>query len=81
MLRADVVEAVRTGAFHIHAVETIDQGIEVLTGIPHGERDAGGNYAPNTIGAQVQNRLREMAQKHASFLKSLSDGSGGTLSS
>jgi len=71
MLRSDVVEAVRSGVFHIHSVETIDQGIEILTGVPHGERDASGNYGPGTIAARVQERLREMARKQAAFIRSL----------
>ena len=71
MLRRDVVDTVRSGAFHIYAVENIDQGIEILTGVPHGERDASGGYPAGTIGARVQDRLREMARKQAAFLKSV----------
>ena len=39
MLRQDVVEAVRQGKFHIYAVSTIDEGIEILTGMPAGRKD------------------------------------------
>ena len=71
MLRRDVVEAVRSGVFHVYSVETIDQGIEFLTGVPHGTRDASGAYPQGTIGALVQHRLREMAQKQIAFTKAL----------
>jgi predicted ATP-dependent protease len=38
MLRKDVVEAVRDGTFHVHAVSTVDEGLEILSGRPAGER-------------------------------------------
>ena len=38
MLRSDVVEAIKEGKFHIYAVRTIDEGLEILTGVPAGER-------------------------------------------
>ena len=44
MLRPDVVQAVKDGKFHIYAVNNIDEGIEVLTGVPAGERDPDGHY-------------------------------------
>jgi lon-related putative ATP-dependent protease len=69
MLRHDVVEAVRLKAFHVYAVETIDEGIEILSGIPHGIREPSGNYPETTIGARVQSTLREMAQKQLAFAK------------
>ncbi len=49
MLRPDVVEAVEQGKFHVFAVSSIDEGIEVLTGTPAGERDHEGQYPPSTI--------------------------------
>ena len=71
MLRADVVAAVKAGRFHVYAVETIDQGIEILTGIPHGARGASGNYPKETIGARVQEHLKEMARKQIAFVKAI----------
>ena len=66
MLRPDVVEAVRSGKFHIYAVGTIDEGIEVLTGIAAGERDAAGNYSDGTVNHRVQKKLQHFneQQKH-----------------
>ena len=62
MLRDDVVEAVREGRFHIYPVKTIDEGIEVLTGVPAGKPDQDGKYPPGTINRMVADRLREMAE-------------------
>jgi len=63
VLRRDVVETVRDGNFHIYAVETIDQGIELLTGVPAGEADEQGTYPEGTINYLVQQRLLEMAEE------------------
>jgi predicted ATP-dependent protease len=62
-LRSDVVEAVRQGQFHIYAVETIDQGIELLTGVAAGATDAEGSYPPDTVNYGVHQRLLEMAEE------------------
>jgi predicted ATP-dependent protease len=61
MLRPDVVEAVREGAFHIYAVQSIEEGIEILTGMPAGVKDNGA-YPPNTINHRVEQRLKEFAE-------------------
>jgi predicted ATP-dependent protease len=63
MLRQDVVEAVSAGRFHIYAVETIDQGIAILTGIPAGERDASGNFPEGSINQRVEARLVQLAER------------------
>jgi lon-related putative ATP-dependent protease len=63
MLRQDVVDAVKCGEFHVYAVATIDQGIEILTGVPAGERDESGQFPDGTINAKVEARLIELAQK------------------
>lgn len=63
MLRHDVVDAVRAGKFKIHAVETIDQGIEILTGVPAGERDASGKFPDGSVNQKVETRLIEFAEK------------------
>lgn len=69
MLRHDVVEAAAAGKFHIYPIETIDQGIEVLTGIPAGGRDKRGRYPKDTINYKVAARLRTLAKKRAAFEK------------
>ncbi len=67
MLRADVVQAVEAGEFHIHAVETIDEGIALLTGMPAGEPDEDGRYPEDSINYLVQQRLIELAEKRRDF--------------
>ena len=66
MLRPDVVDAVRANKFHIYAVGTIDEGIEVLTGVPAGVRDPAGNYVEGTVNERVQKKLQQFTeqQKH-----------------
>ncbi len=67
MLRQDVVEAVRAGKFHIYAIETIDQGIELLTGVPAGKMDRQGNYPPDSVNGRVKARLSELAEMFRRF--------------
>ncbi len=63
MLRKEVIRAVEEGKFHIYAVRTIDEGIEILTGVPAGERQPDGSYRPETVNYLVEQRLREMAER------------------
>jgi predicted ATP-dependent protease len=63
MLRHDVVQAVQDGTFQIYAVETIDQGIEILTGTPAGERDASGKFPERSVNHRVETRLIELAER------------------
>lgn len=53
----EVVKAVKNGKFHIYAVSTIDEGIEILTGVPAGKKDI-----PGTINAMVYEKLKEYAK-------------------
>lgn len=77
MLREDIVEAVAQGRFHLWPVRTVDQGIELLTGVPAGERDSGGAYPPDTVNGRVDRKLRELAERLQSFgQKSKEDGNG-----
>jgi predicted ATP-dependent protease len=73
MLREDVVEAIADGKFHIHPVDTIDQGIEILTGSPGGDRQPDGSYAEGTVNYLVDRRLRTMAEQMRNFGKSSKD--------
>jgi hypothetical protein len=67
MLRPDVVEAVRAGTFHIYAVNTVDEGIAVLTGVSAGERGADGQYPAGSVNALVQATLLEFARRWREF--------------
>jgi predicted ATP-dependent protease len=62
MLREDVVEAIREGKFHIYAVKTISEGLEVLTGYPAGEPQVDGTYPEGTVNYLVAKRLLELNQ-------------------
>ncbi|MEZ4830882.1 MAG: Lon-insertion domain-containing protein [Caldilineaceae bacterium] len=63
MLRKPVVDAVAAGQFHIYPVATIDQGIELLTGVAAGEADAHGEYPEGSVNRAVQDRLRAFAER------------------
>ncbi len=67
MLRDDVLEAVKAGKFVIYAVETINEGIEILTGVTAGERGPDGRFPPGTINALVEDRLRYFAERAQAF--------------
>ena len=69
MLREDVVEAVKEGKFHIYPIATIDEGIELLTGVEAGTGNADGSYPENTVNHAVQKRLRDLAEKVQAFSK------------
>ncbi len=61
MLREDVVAAVKRGEFHVWGVKTIDQGIEILTGVPAGELGADGCFPQDTVNYRVDQRLKEFS--------------------
>jgi len=67
MLRKDVVNAVEGGKFHVYPVKTIDQGIEILTGMEAGERLEDGRFKEGTVNALVDQKLRELGIKIKEF--------------
>jgi predicted ATP-dependent protease len=67
MLRPDVVDAVKEGKFHIHAIGTIDEGIEVLTGVAAGERNADGHYPADSINGRVERKLAQFSEQQKQF--------------
>ena len=69
MLRDDVIEAVRQGKFHLYSVETIDDGISILTGRDAGERQEDGTYPEGTVNYLVDERLKELATKLKDFAR------------
>jgi ATP-dependent Lon protease len=70
MLNEEVVEAAKKGQFHIWPVKTIDEGIEILTGIKAGQRKADGNFEEGSIHDLVDKRLKEFAEKMLKFTAS-----------
>jgi predicted ATP-dependent protease len=69
MLRPEVVRACAEGKFHIWAIQTIDEGIELLTGVPAGQRDESGRFPEGTVHARVEARLKELAEGIEKFAK------------
>ncbi|MCA3749600.1 MAG: Lon protease family protein, partial [Rubrobacter sp.] len=67
MLRQDVVEAVERGEFHIYPVRTVDEGLELLTGLPAGEPDEEGRFPEDTVNGMVERRLAELSEKMRAF--------------
>ena len=67
MLKEEIVEAGKAGKFTIYPVKTIDEGIEVLTGVPAGKRKKDGTYPERTVNHLVDKKLREMAETYRAF--------------
>jgi ATP-dependent Lon protease len=62
VLRKDVVQAVSEGKFHIYPVETVDEGIAILTGAEVGKKDENGNYPSGTVNFLVNEKLASLAK-------------------
>jgi hypothetical protein len=62
MLSHEVVEAVGEGRFHVYAVSTIEEGVELLSGVPAGSRLEDGTYPAESVFGRVDRRLRELAE-------------------
>jgi lon-related putative ATP-dependent protease len=67
MLREDVVEAVREGRFRVWAVDTVDDGIELLTGTSAGEADAEGRFPEVSVNGRVARTLLRFAESFREF--------------
>ena len=67
MLKEEVVDAVKAGKFHIYSAKTIDEGIEVLTGVKAGERRKDGTFEEDTVNYRVDKQLKSMAEKLKDF--------------
>lgn len=67
MLRSDVIEAVAAGRFSVHAMKTVDEGFEILTGAKSGKRDALGRFPSATLNARVEERLAGFAERARTF--------------
>jgi len=67
VLDEEVIDAVRAGQFHIWAVRTIDEGIELLTSSPAGQRGPDGQYPEGTVHRLVEDRLRGYAERLRDF--------------
>ncbi len=73
-LREDVLAAIAEGRFRLYGVETVDQGVELLTGWPAGAPDASGRWPEGTVGARVAARLAALAEAARAFAAGGKDG-------
>jgi predicted ATP-dependent protease len=69
MVKQEVVDAVKAGRFHIYPIKTIEQGIEILTGMKAGKKRKNGTYPKGTLFRLVDDRLRAMAERARDFAK------------
>ncbi len=73
MLKEEVIKAVELGKFSIWKVKTIDQGIEILTGVKAGKIEDNGSWTPDSVNDRVNKRLIEMAEISLQFGKKEQD--------
>ena len=71
MLRPDVVQAVKDGAFNVYPIKTIDEGITILTGKTAGKRGTRGAFTRGSINALVEERLRDFASKRLDLMRNV----------
>jgi lon-related putative ATP-dependent protease len=67
MLKKEIVDAVKEKKFHVYAISTIDEGIEILTGVKAGKKRKDGTYEPGTVNYLADKRLREFAERWQSY--------------
>jgi len=67
MLKRDVIEAVERGDFHVYSVDTVDRCLQLLTGLPAGERDEYGEFPKDSVNQRVRTRLVDLAEKRRDF--------------
>lgn len=73
MLRKDVVETIKDGKFHIYAVETIDEGIELLTGVSAGKENADGSFDKKSVNGAANEKLTRFAEQMKDYPESDDD--------
>ncbi|MDT8320360.1 MAG: hypothetical protein RQ826_07515, partial [Xanthomonadales bacterium] len=67
MLRKDVRQAVEAGKFRVYAVDHVDRCLEVLTGLPAGERDEKGAYPKDSMNRRISERLLSFAEQRRAY--------------
>ena len=75
MLKSEILEAVKKGNFAVYAVKTVNEGIEILTGVEAGEVDENGNYPPSSVNGLVTARLEEFSKNAKEFYRKKGDSS------
>jgi predicted ATP-dependent protease len=79
MLKKDVIDAVRKEKFHIYQVSTIEEGIEILTGVPAGTPDKEGYFPEGTIYGKVQDKLKRYLEQSFKLKKQFEDEDENTV--
>jgi len=69
MLKQEIIDAVAAGQFHIWAVQHIDEGLEILTGMPAGEQAEDGSWPEGTVNYLVNERLQQMVEGLKKFAR------------
>ncbi len=67
MLKKEVIEAVRNKKFHIYAIDRVEEGIEILTGVRAGKKQKDGTYEKDTIFYLVENKIKDLFEKSRRF--------------
>jgi predicted ATP-dependent protease len=69
MLKEEVVDAIKDGKFSVYPVKSIDEGIEVLTGVPAGKMKKDGSWPEDTVNSLAQKKLDELAKIAKEYIK------------
>ena len=77
MLKGQVIDAVREGKFHVYAVSTADEALEILTGMPAGERGPDGAFPENTFNRMVEDKLIDLSEQAQKMMKDSDGGKSG----
>jgi predicted ATP-dependent protease len=78
LLRDEVVEAVAAGRFRVFAIDTVDEAVALLSGLPAGAPGADGAFPPGTFNAKVAARLAAFAERARAFAGAAAGGRGGS---
>ena len=73
MIKREVIQAVKQKKFHIYQVSTVEEGIEILTGVAAGKPDKNGNYPPGTVYGAVQQKLKAYFERSIEQKKKSND--------
>lgn len=71
MLKKEVIDAVKSRKFHVYQVSTVEEGIEILTGVPAGRADKDGNYPAGTVYGAVQKKLKQYYKRSIRLKKEM----------
>jgi predicted ATP-dependent protease len=73
MIKKEVIDAVKQNKFHLYQVSTVEEGIEILTGVPAGKPDKKGIYPEGTVYGAVQNKLKYYQERFQEIKKESED--------